>query len=75
MAPRDTAHEIHQLLIALKRISGLLLDSNQSALLELCGQLANKANSGGDRLQIFSGGIAALLEIVEIYERRVARIG
>jgi hypothetical protein len=46
MAPRDTAHEIHQLLIALKRISGLLLDSNQSALLELCGQLANKANSG-----------------------------
>ena len=59
MAPRDTAHEIHQLPIALKRISGLLLDSNQSALLELCGQLANKANPGGDRLQIFSGGIAA----------------
>jgi hypothetical protein len=75
MAPCDTAHEIHQLLIAPKRITGLLLGSNQSALLELCGQLANKANSGDDRLQILSSGIAALIEIVEIYERGVARIG
>src|SRR5271155_255364 len=71
VAPRDAAHEVHQLLVGLQRLARLLLRGDQALILQLCRESADKAYGGDDRSEIFACSIAALVKIMEIDQRRV----
>jgi hypothetical protein len=75
VAPGAGADEILQVIVALHRVAGLLLGGDQAAVLKLLRQTPHNTNSGDDRIEVLAGTIAALLEILEINERRIARVG
>src|SRR5262249_33646311 len=75
VTPGGAAHELFQLLVAVVRLAGLLLGGDQALRLEPGCQLSDKTDAGHDRVEILTGGVAALLEIVEVDQRRVPRVG
>src|SRR6266850_641510 len=75
MAPRGVPYVIPQLLVALPGVARLLLLGNQPFGLELRRKLAHESYADDDRIEILSRLIAALLEIMKIDQRRVARVG
>ena len=74
VAPGPGADEIPKFIVALKRVAGLLLGRDQATVFDFFCQFADKADASHNRIQILPGGVAALLEIVEVDQRRVARI-
>ena len=75
VAPGIGADIILQLFVALARVTGLFLFGDRTFGLEFRRQLANKADAGDDRIEVLPRRVAALLEIMEVDQRGVARIG
>ena len=75
VAPGAAAHEVLELVVALQCLARLLLGGDRTLGGQLRGQPADKADAGDHRGEVFPGRVAALLEIAEIDQRRVARIG
>src|SRR5215472_3296604 len=66
---------ILQLVIALPRLARQLLLRDQPLGSLLCGQLPRKADAGDDRVEVLASRVAALLEILEINQRRITGVG
>src|SRR5260370_6142469 len=66
-------HIVLQLFVALARVAWLFLFGDQPLSLQLCRQFAHKAYPGHYRVEILSRCVVALIEIMEVDQRRVSR--
>src|SRR5262249_11315873 len=66
---------ILQFVIVLSRVARQFFLGYEAVGFQLCRQLPRKADAGDDRVAVLPGRVAALLEVIEIDERRFAWIG
>src|SRR5260370_12211512 len=74
VAPGSGAHIILQLVVALARLARLFLFGDRIFGSEPCRQFAHKPDAGDDRVEVRARLVAALLEIMEVDQRGVARV-